>query len=347
MKKYLLPAIVYCLLLILLPLLPALAVQKAPQEPPAVRENSTEMPEFTEFILSPAPSEVPKEAAAACYAVLDTQSGKVREIPVRDYIIGAVCAEMPASFEPEALKAQAVAAHTYAHRLTELAKEHPDASLRGASFSDDPDKYQAFFTNEEIREKFGEDYERYYTKIADAVDAVLPEILTYKGDPIVAAFHAMSCGRTESAEHVWGTPTAYLTPVDSRDDLEAPRYEQEAVFPQDEVAKRLQSARKQLRLPSDAKDWFSVEQTSDSGTVLQIRAGDAMFTGQEIRSLFSLRSAVFSVEFTDGAFTFTTRGYGHHVGMSQYGANAMAKKGKSYREILAYYYTGAEISVVA
>lgn len=349
MKKYLLSGIVYCLLLTLLPALPSLAVQKAPQESADMQEETPKMPEFVEFTMPPTqPTDVQEmpPVTTACYPVLDSQTGEVMQIPVRDYVIGAVCAEMPASFESEALKAQAVAAHTYAHRIALHAESHPDKSLKGAYFSDDPNKYQAFYTNEEIRERYGSDYDLYYTKVANAVDAVLSEILTYDGAPIVAAFHAMSSGRTESAEHVWGTPTAYLMPVDSTGDRDAPRYEQEAVFAQEEVQKRLKNARKELTLPSDAQNWFSDVKTSESGTVLRLSVGDATFTGQELRSLFSLRSASFTVEYADGTFTFTTRGYGHNVGMSQYGANAMAKEGKSYREILAYYYTGTEITEV-
>ncbi|MBR2913355.1 MAG: stage II sporulation protein D [Oscillospiraceae bacterium] len=349
MKKYLLPAIIYCLLLTLLPALPSLAVQKTPSEPADMQVQSSEMPVFVEFTMPPTEQETVAKPSSPTvyYPVLDTQSGEVMQISERDYVIGAVCAEMPASFEPEALKAQAVAAHTYAHRIALYAESHPVKSLNGAYFSDDPNKYQAFYTNEEIRERFGSDYDLYYNKVADAVDAVLSEILTYEGEPIVAAFHAMSSGRTESAEHVWGTQTAYLMPVDSTGDKDAPRYEQDAVFTQDETKKRLTGARKGLTLPEDPQEWFSDLKLSESGTVLKLRVGDAAFTGQEIRSLFSLRSAAFSVKFADGAFTFTTRGYGHNVGMSQYGANAMAKEGKNYREILAYYYTGAEITEVA
>ncbi len=345
MKKHILTGCIYCLLLTALPMIPALATEeKAPR--------SADMPEFVEFTMesaetsetAPVSAEIPKKSEV--YPVLNTETGEVMEIAVREYVIGAVCAEMPASFEVEALKAQAVAAHTYAHRLALLAQNGTDKSLKGAYFSDDSSKYQAFYTNDEIREVYGERYDEYYGKVSAAVDAVLPEILTYEDAPIIAAFHAMSSGRTESAEHVWGTQTAYLVPVDSSTDLQAPRYEQTAVFSQEEVQKLLEGAREGLLLSGGAEEWFSVPEITESGTVLQIHAGNCIFTGQEIRSLFSLRSAAFTVDFADGEFTFTTKGYGHNVGMSQYGANAMAKEGKNYREILAYYYTGTEIERV-
>ncbi len=343
MKKRILTGIAYCLLLTALPMVPALAAKGRD-------ENTAELPEIVEFTMESAetaptqPSPTEQTADLGTYPVLDTETGEVTEISVRDYVIGAVCAEIPASFEPEALKAQAVAAHTYAHRLALLAQNGTDKSLKGAYFSDDSSKYQAFYTNAEIREVYGEHYDTYYAKVSAAVDAVLPEILTYLDQPIIAAFHAMSSGKTESAEYVWGTHTAYLVPVDSSSDLQAPRYEETAVFSQDEVKKRLEDARAGLMLSGDAEKWFSVPEVTESGTVLQIRAGSSIFTGQELRSLFSLRSAAFTVKFADGEFSFTTKGYGHNVGMSQYGANAMAKEGKTYREILAYYYTGAEIA---
>ncbi len=348
MKKYLLPCIIYSLLLTLLPALPSLAMNKPSEEPMDKLAESSEMPVFVEFTMPPTQPQTEPEppAPTPCYPVLDSQTGEVLQITVRDYIIGAVCAEMPASFEPEALKAQAVAAHTYAHRLALLAEESPDSTLSGAYFSDDPNKYQAFYTNEEIRQRFGSDYELYYNKVADAVDAVLSEILVYEGAPIVAAFHAMSSGRTESAEYVWGTHTDYLVPVESAGDRNAPRYEEAAVFTQEEVHSRLKGMGKAISFPKKGEDLFSDMECSESGTVLRLLAGGAAFTGQEIRSLFSLRSAAFTVEFSNGSYTFTTRGYGHNVGMSQYGANAMAKEGKTYREILAYYYTGAEITEI-
>jgi stage II sporulation protein D len=140
------------------------------------------------------------------YKVLDTESGQVMEVSVRDYVIGAVCAEMPASFGEEALKAQAVAAHTYAERQRLRESESPTPELMGVDFSDDTSKYQGFFTKEEIKERFGDRFERDYGKISAAADEVLPYILTYDEAPIIAAFHSMSAGFTESAENAWGLP---------------------------------------------------------------------------------------------------------------------------------------------
>ncbi len=343
MKKHILSCIIACMLLTCLPMIPAFAA----------REHTPQVPKeltFAEFTMeTEASTEAATETASelfAEYPVLDTKTGEVTAVSVRDYVIGAVCAEMPASFEPEALKAQAVAAHTYAHRLALLAQSGTDEALKGAYFSNDPNKYQAFYTDAEIRAVYGENYDALYPKVAAAVDAVLGEILTYEDAPIIAAFHAMSSGRTESAETVWGSSVSYLVPVDSSSDLDAPLYEQTAVFSAQEVQERLAAAREGLVLSGEPSAWLTDTQATESGTVLQIRAGSSIFTGQEIRTIFSLRSAAFTVSFEDGQFTFTTKGYGHNVGMSQYGANAMALSGKDYREILEYYYQGAELTKI-
>ncbi len=341
MKKRILTHLVFCLLLTALPVVPAMAARGSEQEP--VQE--AELPEFVEFTMETT-EEPSSPAEADAYRVLDTASGEVMEVSVRDYVIGAVCAEMPASFEEEALKAQAVAAHTYAHRLMLLAQDGTDESLKGAYFSNDSARYQAFYTDEQIHDAYGIHYEEYYGKVASAVDAVMGEILTYEDEPIIAAFHAMSGGRTESAAHVWGSDVPYLVPVDSSADKNAPRYEEELVLSAAELQECLTAARSGLVLGAEPENWLEIAEVSDSGTVLRVNAGSSIFTGQELRGILGLRSAAFSAVYADGSFTFTTKGYGHHVGMSQYGANAMAQDGHTYREILAYYYPGTALNVI-
>lgn len=148
-------------------------------------------------------SEPDKAALCETYRMLDITSGKVEEISVRDYVIGAVCAEMPATFEPDALKAQAVAAHTYAERQHLLESASPTAALCGADFSNDSSQYQAYFTENQARQYYGDNFETAYAKVTQAVDDVLPYVLEYDGAPIIAAFCSMSAGVTESAENIW------------------------------------------------------------------------------------------------------------------------------------------------
>ena len=282
------------------------------------------------------------EAASAdrteSYAMLDITSGKVTEISARDYIIGAVCAEMPATFEPEALKAQAVAAHTYAERQQLLEQQTPTPALCGADFSNDSSQYQAYFTENQARQYYGDSFEASYAKISDAVDAVLPYILEYDGAPIIAAFCSMSAGTTESAETVWGSKVEYLIPVESSADTTAPRYLETTELTKEAFQEAVSKEIPHVVWDENPEKWVQISSATESGTVCTAVIGGQECTGQEIRAMLGLRSAAFTVE-TDGeTLVFTTRGYGHGVGMSQFGANAMAKDGADWQEILAHYY---------
>ena len=281
--------------------------------------------------------------SAEPYKVLDIVTGKVIEVPVREYVIGAVCAEMPANFETEALKAQAVAAHTYAERQRIRARQTPSEELCGADFSNDTEKYQGYFDDAKIRRYFGENYDEYYTKISAAADEVLPYIITYNDEPIIAAFHSMSGGMTESAENAWGASVDYLVPVDSKYDMSAPKYEEVSHFEKELLRAKLESAFEGIKLGDDISQWLTVETISGSGTVMSVRAGDMTVTGNDIRTALGLRSADFDVTYDGDEAVFTTRGFGHGVGMSQYGANAMATAGSTWQDIISHYYPNCEI----
>lgn len=284
--------------------------------------------------------------ASGTYRVLDITSGQVIEVPVRDYVIGAVCAEMPALFEEEALKAQAVAAHTYAERQHILESENPSPELSGADFSNDTSKYQGYFTESQIKHYFGENYEEYYKKISSAADEVLPYIITRNEQPIIAAFHSMSSGMTESAENVWGAEVDYLVPVDSSYDKSAPRYAEEISIDRAFLKNSLETYFDGINLGEDISGWIVPAEISDSGTVLTALVGGKTVTGNDIRNALELRSADFEIEYTDEKAVITTKGFGHGVGMSQYGANAMAEKGCSWQDILNHYYTDCEIKKI-
>ena len=273
------------------------------------------------------------------FSVLDVSTGEVLAVSARDYVIGAVCAEMPATFEPEALKAQAVAAHTYAVRQQLLEQENPTPELCGADFSNDPAEYQAFFTENQAKQYYGAQFDTYYATISEAVDEVLPYLLTYEEEPIIAAFCSMSAGQTESAETVWGQAVPYLVPVDSAADESAPHFLEEVSFSKDDLQKAMKTIAPKAKFSADQPEsWLTVEEVSDSGTVKTAKVGGIPVSGQDVRAALSLRSAAFTVEAETDSITITTKGYGHGVGMSQYGANAMAKNGATWKEILAYYY---------
>ena len=281
------------------------------------------------------------------YKVLDVSTGEVLEVSERDYVIGAVCAEMPASFNEEALKAQAAAAHTYAERQRQREREAPTDELCGADFSNDTSKYQGFFTQEQARQYFGENFEDSYAKISAAADEVLPYLITYKDEPIISAFHSMSAGMTESAENAWGTSVDYLIPVDSSYDMYAPKYMEDVRYERDVLKGKLESAFTGVNLGDDITKWLCVTEVSPSGTVLSAQVGDMTVSGNDVRTALSLRSPSFEVKYDGDAAIITTKGYGHGVGMSQYGANSMAAQGSTWQEIIEHYYPGCTIKKVS
>lgn len=277
------------------------------------------------------------------FIILHTASGQTSELTAEEYVTGAVLAEMPASFHTEALKAQAVACYTYADRIRSKELISPTPELKGAYISDDYEKYQAFFDENAARNFYKDGYDEAYSRVNSAVKAVLGEKIEYNGEPVIAAFHAFSSGKTESALNIWGKEIEYLVPVDSISDKDVADYEQTAEFTPKEVSARLSVLYGCEFDENKPETWFSSPERSSSGTVLSISAGSSELTGMQVREALSLRSAVFDVVFDGEKFVFTTKGYGHGVGMSQRGAEAMAQNGAVYSEILLHYYPGTEI----
>ena len=352
MKQYFLYSMIFSVLLTALPALPAYCITApelviSAEEEQLLTESTTEIVEESEFSTEDVEKTVetvekvelcPIEKATT-YKVLDVNSGEIWEISVREYLIGSVGAEMPASFEEEALKAQAVAVHTYAERQHIVSQEQG----KDYDFTNDPAIHQAYYTNNQLHERWGSEYDTLMSKITSAVDAVKDELLLYDEQPILAAFHAMSSGKTDTAGNVWGSDKPYLQSVDSVSDKDAPQYEKVVTYTAEQVRYILGNAKSTLYLEGDASGWFGTPSKTDAGTVLTIPIGNETFTGQEIKSLFGLRSASFSIDVEDNQVSFTTYGFGHNVGMSQYGANAMAKDGCNYQEILAYYYPNTSL----
>ena len=283
----------------------------------------------------------PETPASGSYTVLQCASGDIAEISARDYLIGAVAAEMPALYPAEALKAQAVLCHTYIERIRLQNAQSPKASLMGADISDDPAAYQGYYTPAQMRQAYGARYDEYAQKIADAVDAVGGLMLVYGGEPIVAAYHAVSPGKTESSENVWGSALPYLVPVAS--DWDRRRAPETVSLTPQSVRRALTQAMPALSLPDDPAKWFSTAQTSESGTVLQISCGGQTLSGQTVRQALALPSAAFTVTADAEHVEFTVSGAGHGVGMSQYGAGEMARRGSDYKAILAHYYPNTEL----
>ncbi len=291
---------------------------------------------------SPTPGtsdETPTEPNEAVFKVLDADAGVIYTFAERDFLIYTVASEMPASYPVEALKAQAVATYTY-YTYEKARQAENAAALQGADFSAVPSTFPETYSPEGLKKYWGDDYDTHLQTIAAAVDAVYGKQILYDGSPIFAAYHSCNAGKTESSSIVWGNEFAYLQPVVSSGDALSPHYNSTVVVSDTEFA----AAFPELSLTGDADSWISGTPTvSSSGTVTSITIGDKSYTGKQVREALGLRSACFSVTRGTDGFTFTVSGYGHGVGMSQYGAKVMAEQGFAYDEILRHYYTDVTI----
>lgn len=274
------------------------------------------------------------------FHVFNVSTGQAMSLPGREYITQVVAAEMPASFEPEALKAQAVAAFTYALYRKEGT---PDSTHEGCELCTDSTHCKAYADEAYLRSLWGDDYDYYFTRIAEAVNEVYGRYMTYQGQPIAAVFHALSPGVTEDAVNVWGHAYPYLVSVDSAWDKKVKGYESTVTISKKEFKSIMEGYSDRCDLSDDPEKWVGKMIRSESGGVQTVEVGGMVLAGTRMRGLFDLRSTNFTVEYRDGSFIFTVHGYGHGVGMSQYGANLMAKDGATYEEILHHYYTGVEI----
>ncbi len=265
--------------------------------------------------------------------------GTVETLTLSSYLWGVVAAEMPASFQIEALKAQAVAARTYCLYQRGGAKDkHP-----GADVCTDYTCCQAYLTREQAMAGWGEEARRYADKITQAVGDTDGLLCLYDGAPIDAVFFSSSGGRTSDAVAVWGTDVPYLTAVDSPEGEEVPGWQTVVTFAPAEFTARFQASYPEADFSDDPAGWFSDLEADDSGMVETVTIGGVAITGAQARSIFGLRSAHFTAVATVDTVTFWVIGYGHGVGMSQYGANAMAGEGKNFQDILEWYYTGAVV----
>ncbi len=267
-----------------------------------------------------------KREEEASVEVIRSETQKTETVPLEEYVAGVVAAEMPASFEKEALKAQAVAARTFILNQT----------LAGLDVTDTVDD-QVFKDEEELKKLWGSDYKQNKQKIEEAARETKGEVLVYNGQPITAAFFSSGNGQTENAEDYWQSPLPYLISVSSPWDAEAPNYKQEILLEKEIVESKLEA-----ELPDSGKVG-KVTQKTEGGRIAEMSIGGKTFTGREIREKLDLPSADFKMEVLGNQVLVTTIGYGHGVGMSQYGANGMAKEGKTYKEITAHYYPGANL----
>lgn len=268
-------------------------------------------------------------------AVYRTETQTIEQLPLENYVVGVVASEMPADFELEALKAQALAARTYI--VKQLLTDDKLGLPEGASVTD-TELHQVYKNNDDLKELWGKDYKKKIDKITTAVSETAGQILTFKGEPIAAQFFSTSNGYTENSEAYWSSPFAYLTTVESPWDKQSPKYYDKKTFTINDFERLLN-----LKLTNSGELGEIIERTPGK-RVSKVKIADKIFTGREIRERLDLQSTDFQLSRHGDQIVIETKGYGHGVGMSQYGANGMALEGKTYDEIVKYYYTGVDIS---
>jgi len=327
-----------------------------------IRENEFDSFDDLEYYETPAPLYIENEQSSfnedeefeekqIFISVLNSKTSEVSisTEDLEEYLCGVIFSEMPSSFEIEALKAQAVAARSFCVYKMLYSTDEAKKNHCGADICNDYKHCKDYISYEEACEKYGEDYIKpLWEKIQNAVYSTKDEIITYESEPAIAVFHAISGKETESAENVWGNPVPYLVSVTSEEEnnkSEIRNYITESMFDANEFKDALISNGFRVNFPKDTSKWINTDNISlnSSGRVDNVEICGKTITGRRLREIFALRSTDFKLEYKNHAFIFTVTGYGHGVGMSQYGANLMAKNGKNHIEILMWYYTGIKI----
>ena len=270
---------------------------------------------------------------------LDT--GQVEELNIDEYLYGVVSSEMPASFELEALKAQAAVARTYTiYQIIHNSEKHENADI-----CDDFNCCQAWISKEERLAKWeAEEAESNWNKIVEAVDSTKGKIVTYNGEPINAFFHANSGGVTESSLNIWGgIDYPYLKSVETAGEEGYTQYASQVVLNHQELLSKIKTKYEDCTIDFSQQDYIQIIEYTTSGRVKTIKFGNKEIAGTEARTLLGLKSTNFTFSMDGENVTFTVTGYGHGVGMSQTGADALSKAGSNYEAIIKHFYTDVEI----
>ncbi|PFG15167.1 stage II sporulation protein D [Bacillus sp. es.036] len=320
MKRIVGSLILFAAILILLPSILVLPFGATEMKPQTSEGNQMTKEKITEVVEVDVP-------------VFRSDQKETISIPIEDYVKGVVAAEMPSDFNMEALKAQALTARTFV--VTKL--KNPSANLPDQAVVTDTIQDQVYKDQAQLKKAWGEEFDEKYARIEEAVQATTGQILTYEGNPIYASFFSTSNGYTENSEDYWENKAPYLRSVESPWDVDSPKYEDKATFTVAEFEKK-------LGVDLSNNSIGSIENLTEGKRVAEVSVGGKTFTGREIRDLLGLRSSDFTWERVGETINVVTKGYGHGVGMSQYGANGMAEDGKAYADIVKHYYQGVAIS---
>ena len=336
MKKMLLYILSFIILFFILPIIFTITPKAETEEVVSNIENVTqEQPE--------------QEAETTTYdyqkyktiKLFHSGSGQIEELPIDEYLYGVVSSEMPANYEAEALKAQAIVARTYTiYQIMNNSGKHP-----GADICDNSSCCQAWISKDERLSKWApEEAESNWNKIVDAVNSTSGKIITYQNKPINAFFHSNSGGKTESSLNIWGgIDYPYLKSVETAGEEGYTQYSSEAKFTKEELLNKLKEKYEDCEIDYSQENCIQILEYTTSGRVKTIKFGNKEIAGTEARTILGLRSTNFTFTISGDEIIFSVIGYGHGVGMSQTGADALAKSGSNCEEIIKHFYTDVEI----
>ncbi|WP_144560234.1 stage II sporulation protein D [Shouchella miscanthi] len=334
MKQILIPAV---LLIVVILLIPAAMVSinesnQTAHEPfklaPLEKTSQASEPIVQSEVIKPEPT----------IDVYRSQKEEVEAVALTDYVIGVVASEMPVEYELEALKAQSLAAQTYLMSQKNIADD--SRNVPGDALVTDTVTHQVYQNKEELKEKWGDKFDENWAKVEKAVLATAGEVIVYNEQPITAAFFSTSNGYTENSEDYWAQEIPYLKSVESPWDQNSPRFDEEVTLTIEEFEEKLG-----VTLRGDGSIG-EIQSRTEGGRVERVQIADKRFSGRDIREALNLDSSDFSWYINGNTVVIQTKGWGHGVGMSQFGANGMAKEGKTYKEIVLHYYSGVSIETM-
>lgn len=331
LNKYFLYIIIFLLIIFVLPAICTKKIIEVESEKCEIKEESME-PKYD-------------YSKYGKIKVLHKESGQIEEFFIDEYLYGVVSAEMPAYYEIEALKAQAVAARTYTiYQILNNKRKHGEADI-----CDDSTCCQAWITKEKRMERWSEEErENYWKKIVSAVNSTAGKIITYNKEVINAFFHSNSGGKTELASNVWigGKDLPYLQSIETSGEDAYSQYSSEISISKTGLLSKLKKEYPDIQINFEESENIKILDYTQSGRVKTVKFGNTEIAGTKVRSILGLKSTNFSIKIEGNNVIFSVTGYGHGVGMSQTGADSMAKAGSNYEEILKHFYTGVEISTI-
>ena len=332
MKKLFIYIIVLFFILFIIPSIFTTRKRQAKVTPEAKIEIPTQEQNFPKYEYS----------NYATIRLYHSKTGEIEELPIDEYLYGVVSSEMPADFELEALKAQAVVARTYTiYQIYHSQGKHPDADI-----CDNSACCQAWISKEDRLSKWDSDVaEANWEKIVSAVNSTQGKIITYNGEPIDAFFHSNSGGITETASNVWGGQNfPYLQSVETSGESEYSQYNSEIEISKNDLINKLKEKHPEIQIDWSNSEALKILDYTESGRVKQMQFGNVQISGTEVRTLFGLKSTNFTFEILDNIIKFSVIGYGHGVGMSQTGADSLAKQGYDYERIVKHFYKDIELT---